>query len=72
MVRPRAALERASPTQVANTMAVNPIAAALLAAHLMTEPITWALVLGLVAVFVGIWVATTGPDEPARGHGHAN
>lgn len=53
------ALERASPTRVANTMTVNPIAAALLAAQLVGEPITLNLVAGLVAVFLGIWVATT-------------
>ena len=53
------ALERASPTRVANTMTVNPIAAALLAALLVDEPITLNLVVGLVAVFLGIWIATT-------------
>ncbi len=53
------ALQRASPTRVANTMTVNPIAAALLAAQLVGEPITLNLVLGLVAVFAGIWIATT-------------
>jgi drug/metabolite transporter (DMT)-like permease len=53
------ALQRASPTRVANTMAVNPIAAALLAHQLVGEPITLNLVLGLVAVFAGIWIATT-------------
>jgi drug/metabolite transporter (DMT)-like permease len=53
------ALERASPTRVANTMTVNPIAAALLASQLVGEPITWNLVIGLVAVFAGIWIATT-------------
>src|SRR3954471_7362640 len=53
------ALERASPTLVANTMTVNPIAAALLAAQLVGEPITPNLVLGLVAVFAGIWIATS-------------
>ena len=55
------ALQRASPTRVANTMTVNPIAAALLAAGLVGEPITPNLVAGLVAVFFGIWVATTLP-----------
>jgi len=55
------ALQRASPTRVANTMTVNPIAAALLAAGLVGEPITPNLVAGLVAVFFGIWVATTQP-----------
>jgi drug/metabolite transporter (DMT)-like permease len=53
------ALERATPTRVANTMTVNPIAAALLAAQLVGEPITPNLVVGLAAVFAGIWVATT-------------
>jgi len=53
------ALERASPTRVANTMTVNPIAAAVLAALLVGEPITPNLVLGLVAVFAGIWIATS-------------
>ncbi|MBV8185787.1 MAG: DMT family transporter [Alphaproteobacteria bacterium] len=53
------ALQRASPTRVANTMTVNPIAAALLAQQLVGEPITLNLVIGLVAVFAGIWIATT-------------
>ena len=53
------ALQRASPTRVANTMTVNPIAAGLLATQLVGEPITLNLILGLVAVFVGIWIATT-------------
>ncbi len=53
------ALQRASPTRVANTMTVNPIAAGLLATQLVGEPITLNLVGGLVAVFIGIWIATT-------------
>ena len=53
------ALERATPTRVANTMTVNPIAAALLAALLIGEPITPNLVFGLAAVFAGIWLATS-------------
>ena len=57
------ALERASPTRVANTMTVNPIAAALLAALLIGEPITPNLVVGLVAVFAGIWIATSSGPE---------
>ena len=54
------ALERATPTRVANTMTVNPIAAALLAAVLIGEPITLDLLFGLIAVFAGIWLATSG------------
>ena len=53
------ALERATPTRVANTMTVNPIAAGLLATQLVGEPITANLIVGLVAVFAGIWIATT-------------
>ena len=53
------ALQKASPTRVANTMTVNPIAAGLLAAQLVGEPITLHLVIGLIAVFAGIWIATT-------------
>ena len=59
------ALQRATPTRVANTMTVNPIAAALLAALLVGEPITLNLVVGLVAVFLGIWIATTEPAKPS-------
>jgi drug/metabolite transporter (DMT)-like permease len=40
-------------------MTVNPIAAALLANQLVDEPITLNLIVGLVAVFAGIWIATT-------------
>jgi drug/metabolite transporter (DMT)-like permease len=58
------ALQRATPTLVANTMTVNPIAAALLAAWLVDETITLNLVVGLVAVFLGIWIATTEPVKP--------
>ncbi len=57
------ALERASPTRVANTMPVNPIAAGLLASQLVGEPITLNLVVGLLAVAAGIWIATTLPRQ---------
>jgi drug/metabolite transporter (DMT)-like permease len=58
------ALERATPTRVANTMTVNPIAAGLLATQLVGEPITANLVLGLGAVFAGIWIATAEAKTP--------
>lgn len=64
------ALERASPTRVANTMTVNPIAAALLAQQLVGEPITLNLAIGLVAVCSGIWIATT--DGKATSAGNAS
>ncbi|MBL8670179.1 MAG: DMT family transporter [Alphaproteobacteria bacterium] len=53
------ALERASPTQVAATMAVHPIAASLLAALLVGEPIGWTLAAGVVAVLAGIAIAAS-------------
>jgi drug/metabolite transporter (DMT)-like permease len=61
------ALQRTTPTLVANTMAVNPIAAGLLATPLVGEPITVNLVAGLVAVFLGILIATTDPTVDSNG-----
>src|SRR3984957_5008144 len=58
------ALARASPTRVASTMTINPLAAGLLATQLVGEPITPHLVVGLVAVFAGIWIATTETEKP--------
>jgi drug/metabolite transporter (DMT)-like permease len=53
------ALQRATPTRVANTMTINPVAAGLLASQLIGEPITLNLVAGLIAVIAGIWIATS-------------
>jgi drug/metabolite transporter (DMT)-like permease len=53
------ALERTTPTRVANTITVNPITASLLAAILVGEPIGLDLFLGIAAVFTGIWIAST-------------
>ena len=53
------ALRMTTPTRVANTMTVNPIAASLLAAVIVNEPIAWNLVIGLIAVGGGIWLAST-------------
>jgi drug/metabolite transporter (DMT)-like permease len=55
------ALERTTPTRVTNTMTVNPISASLLAAALVGEPIGLPLVLGIVAVGAGIWLASSTP-----------
>jgi drug/metabolite transporter (DMT)-like permease len=60
------ALQYASPTRVANTMTVNPIVAGLLAAISLGEPITLPLIVGLVAVFAGLWIATTDSKAPAQ------
>ena len=53
------ALRMTTPTRVANTMTVNPIAASLLAAVIVGEPIGLNLVAGLIAVAIGIWLAST-------------
>jgi hypothetical protein len=60
------ALQRTTPTRVASTMTVNPIAAALLASPLVGEPITPNLIVGLLAVFAGIWLATTEKRNAGR------
>lgn len=59
------ALERTTPTRVANTITVNPVTAALLAVPLLGEPIGLNLVLGLAAVGGGIWIASTEPAPRA-------
>ncbi len=53
------ALQRTSPTRVAITMTVNPLAAALLAAALVAEPVTLNFLAGLAVVGLGIWLAAT-------------
>jgi len=60
------ALRMTTPTRVANTMTVNPIAASLLAAVIVSEPIGWNLVLGLIAVAAGIWLASTAAAEAKK------
>ena len=60
------ALRMTTPTRVANTMTVNPIAASLLAALLVGEPIGWNLGVGLVAVAAGIWLASTAPAKAKK------
>ena len=59
------ALERTTPTRVANAMTVNPIAASALAAVLIGEPLGAELALGLVAVAAGIWLAAS-PGRTGR------
>jgi drug/metabolite transporter (DMT)-like permease len=51
------ALGTVSPTLVALTVTVNPITAALFGALLLGEPIRLSLVVGLLGVAAGIWVA---------------
>lgn len=53
------ALERTTPTRVANTMTINPITASLIATLLVGETIGMSLMVGMVAVFAGIWIVST-------------
>jgi drug/metabolite transporter (DMT)-like permease len=53
------ALQYASPSRVANTMTVNPFVSGLLAALVLHEPVTVQLAAGLIAVCIGLWIATT-------------
>ena len=54
--------KKTTPTRVAISIAVNPVAAALVGALLIGEVIRWNLSIGIVAVVVGIWIATR-PDS---------
>lgn len=60
------ALKYASPTRVANTITVNPMLAMAAGAFLLGEPVTAPLMLGLVAVCAGVWLATTSSRFAAR------
>jgi drug/metabolite transporter (DMT)-like permease len=51
------ALERISPSRVAVTVTLNPVAAALLGALVLNEPVTTRLLLGLIGVVAGIALA---------------
>ena len=57
------ALERTTPTRVANTMTVNPLAASIVAAFVLGEPFGLNLIVGLVAVGAGIIIASTEKAE---------
>ena len=53
------ALERTTPTRVAISVTVNPIASAVFGAYVLGEPITANLIAGLALVAIGIAVATS-------------
>ena len=60
------ALKRTTPTRVAISIAVNPVAAALVGALLVGEVVRWNLSIGIVAVVAGIWIAAR-PDSVSAG-----
>ena len=57
------ALQRTTPTRVAISVTVNPIASAIFGAYALDEPITVNLVLGLLLVATGILVASSTSKE---------
>jgi drug/metabolite transporter (DMT)-like permease len=58
------ALERTTPTRTAITMTINPVFASAVGAFTLGEPIGINLIVGLLAVFAGIWIATS--ESPNR------
>jgi len=60
------ALARTTPTRVAISVTVNPLAASLVGAILLQERLGWNLVGGIVTVFAGIWIATTAGRRTER------
>ncbi len=60
------ALERTTPTRTAITMTINPVFASAVGALTLGEPIGINLVVGLLAVFAGIWTATSGSAGKKR------
>lgn len=59
------ALERTTPTRVTNTMTINPIAASLVGAALVGEPLGINLLVGILGVGAGIYIASTPGRAPA-------
>jgi drug/metabolite transporter (DMT)-like permease len=63
------ALERTTPTRVASTLTINPVTASIFAAFLLGETVGFNLLLGVVAVAIGIWIASTDrKGSPEVGH----
>ncbi|QUS40308.1 DMT family transporter [Tardiphaga alba] len=60
------ALSRTTPTRVTISITVNPIAATSVGAVLLGEPIGWPLIAGILAVAIGIWIATTTGQTHSR------
>jgi len=60
------ALQHATPTSAASTIAVHPISASIFAAIVIGEPLRFNLALGVVAVLAGIFIAASKPRPPSR------
>jgi len=57
------ALEHTTPTRVAISVTINPIAAAIFGALFLDEPIGWNHAAGVTAVMLGIGIATSGKEK---------
>lgn len=53
------AVQRTTPTRAAATITVSPITAGALGALLVAEPFGVGLAIGIIAVALGIWIAST-------------
>ncbi len=51
------ALEHTTPSRVAITVTMNPVAAVILGTFILSEPVTWRLLAGLAAIIAGITLA---------------
>ncbi|HWA14210.1 MAG TPA: DMT family transporter [Burkholderiales bacterium] len=51
------ALEHTTPSRVAITVTMNPVSAVILGAFVLSEPVTWRLLVGLAAIILGIALA---------------
>src|SRR5215467_10321477 len=60
------ALERTTPTRTAIAMTINPVFASAVGALTLGEPIGINLAVGLLAVFAGIWIATSASPAKKR------
>lgn len=60
------ALGRTSPSAAAVSVTANPVTASISGALLLGEPVGFNLLIGLVAVVAGIWIATTAPKARAN------
>ncbi len=60
------ALRHADPTRVTIFLSLSPLTAALLGALLLGEPVTGWLLLGLVCIVAGLWVAQRPPAQAGR------
>ena len=64
------ALEHTAPSRVAIAVTANPVAAAILGALILAEPVTWRIFAGLTGVIAGIvlvnWPSRMGQPSPAR------